>query len=344
MPNFTAFLEQIRDNPVMLTVLLCAVMLMLVNGWTDAPVSIATAVHTGAIKLYSAQVLAAVGNFCGAAFMMIVGAPVAVSVYSLSGVSKIFGASALSALIAAMLTVVLWSLIALYCGVPTSESHALLAALTGSAVAIGGNKCFNGEEWMKVILGLVISSVLATVITYLVVKRLKSRQKLTKNENFCKKLQIFGAAASSFAHGAQDGQKFAGVLTIAAMLCLHREANKIIVPLWTVALSAVLISVGMLLGGKKIIKTFESFASKNAMSGVCTDVVSSVLLVLMAFLSIPASTTNAKTCAVIGAGVAEGTVQKGVKSIIATILMWLLTFPACAAIGFMLGHILFFVI
>lgn len=343
MPSFSAFVGEITDTPMLVTVILCAVMLMLVNGWTDAPVSIATAVHSGAIGTVAASVLAALGNFCGAAFMMVVGSPVAVSVYSLSGVSKIFGEAALSALIAAMVTVVLWSLTALFYGIPTSESHALLAALTGAAVAIGGSECFDKKAWAKVVLGLIISSFFAAIISFLVVRFINQKCSF-QNHGVFKKLQVFGAAVSSFAHGAQDGQKFAGVLTVAAVLCLHKEASNITVPLWTVALSAVLISVGMLLGGRKIIKSFSDFAPKNAVAGVCSDVVSAFLLVVMSLLGIPASTTNAKTCAVIGAGIMERRARNGVKTIAKTVLIWLLTFPVCAAVGFMLGHILFFVL
>ena len=46
-------------------------LLMLVNGWTDAPVTVATAVSSGAVKFKVAVFLSAVCNFLGGIAMPI---------------------------------------------------------------------------------------------------------------------------------------------------------------------------------------------------------------------------------------------------------------------------------
>ncbi len=57
-----------------------------------------------------------------------------------------------------MFAIVVWATAAWYFGIPTSESHALIAGLTGSAIAMhGGLEGVNGAEWVKVIYGMVIS-------------------------------------------------------------------------------------------------------------------------------------------------------------------------------------------
>ena len=48
-------------------------------------------------------------------------------------------------------TLVLWAAAAWCFGIPTSESHALIAGLSGAAIALhGGFAGINGGEWIKV--------------------------------------------------------------------------------------------------------------------------------------------------------------------------------------------------
>jgi len=101
-------------------------------------------------------------------------------------------------------------------GIPTSESHALIAGITGSAIALqGGLSGVNPAEWIKVVYGLLFSTAagfgfgfLTTKLIELICKNMDRR----KTEGFFKNGQIVGAASMAFMHGAQDGQKFMGVL------------------------------------------------------------------------------------------------------------------------------------
>ena len=73
------------------------------------------------------------------------------------------------ALSAALFSIVLWAVIAWYFGIPTSESHALLAGLTGSALAINnGLSGVNGEEWLKALKGLFSSCAFGLVAGFLI--------------------------------------------------------------------------------------------------------------------------------------------------------------------------------
>ena len=65
-----------------------------------------------------------------------------------------------------MVSIVVWAVAAWYFGIPTSESHALIAGISGAAIAIQkGFAGINGAEWIKVIYGLVISTVLGNPST-----------------------------------------------------------------------------------------------------------------------------------------------------------------------------------
>ena len=66
--------------------------------------------------------------------------------------------AALIALCAALFSIVVYSVGASLLGIPTSESHSLIAGLSGAAIAIqGGIGGINMGEWVKVLYGLVAS-------------------------------------------------------------------------------------------------------------------------------------------------------------------------------------------
>ena len=124
-----------------------------VNGWTDAPNAIATAVGSGALTFRRAVRLAALCNFAGAAVSCSLLPTVAATVGEL--VTFADGQAALNALCAAMLSIILWAAAAWRFGLPTSESHALLAGLSGAALALGSAD-LNSTAWLKTIGGMLI--------------------------------------------------------------------------------------------------------------------------------------------------------------------------------------------
>lgn len=325
------------ENPTALMAVLLSLGLMLVNGWTDAPVNIATAIRSGAVSPKNAILTAAVCNFLGAAAMGLLGSSVAVGVYSISGLGSA-GDNALCALIAAVFSVVLWSLVALRFGLPTSESHALFAGLTGSGIALQGLSAVNGAEWLKVLLGIALSTLPVAVLAYLAARLLKALTDIPALT--FKRLQLLGAMLSSFAHGAQDGQKFAGILTLAAVLGSGVKGQTVAVPLWTAMVSAAVISLGTLIGGKRIIKRFGSLAPKDPAAGFASDLVSAVVLTVLSAVGLPASTTHAKSSAVIGAGRFDAQTKQDTATLRSMVLAWVLTFPISAALGFIITKIL----
>ena len=134
----TDFLTMITENPMLAVSALLTLGVILVNGWTDAPNAIATCVSTRAIGVRKAIVMAAIFNFFGVLVMTAINASVAMTIYNIAD----FGNDArlsLIALCAAMSAIVIWAVAAWYFGIPTSESHALIAGITGAAVAIHGN-------------------------------------------------------------------------------------------------------------------------------------------------------------------------------------------------------------
>ena len=327
-------------SPIMPVAVLASVLLMFINGWTDAPATIAAAVTSGALTVKKACALSAGFNLLGAFFMSVFGSSVAVSVYSLSGVGGIAKEKGSIVITAAMLTVVVFAVIAFFYKIPTSESHALFAALAGASSAVIGFKAFLNIEWLKIFSGILISTMpliffADTAATFLVKKT------ENKSQTLFKRLQTVGVMALSFSHGAQDGQKFAGVFTVCYVLALNKNAENIRVPVFAVILSALLISMGMFCCGSRIISSFKNIAPKNAAAGFAADFVSSIALIVCSLLGIPVSTTHAKAAAILGAGAKTAV---SVKTFRGFMLWWIITFPACAALGYIISKALLFLL
>jgi len=101
-------------------------------------------------------------------------------------------------------------------GIPTSESHALVAGLTGAGFASAGPQVLVWEGWGKVLLGLLLSSVLGFLaggLAMTLVYSLFRRTQPVRIRGTFRVLQIFSSAFMAFSHGSNDGQKFMGTFT-----------------------------------------------------------------------------------------------------------------------------------
>ena len=100
-----------------------------VNGLTDAPNAISTATVTRCIKLKPALIMSAIFNFFGVVVMSSINNSVTVTISNIVdfGNNQYYSSVALSA---ALFSIVIWAVTAWYFGIPTSESHALVAGLT----------------------------------------------------------------------------------------------------------------------------------------------------------------------------------------------------------------------
>lgn len=165
--NMIDFFRQMLENPMLFVSTMLTLGVILVNGWTDAPNAIATCVSTRAIGVRKAIIMAAIFNFLGVLVMTIINSSVAFTIYNMVD----FGGDshlALIALCAAMAAIVIWATAAWYFGIPTSESHALIAGISGAAVAIQNSfSGINGGEWIKVIYGIFLSTLLGFVLGFL---------------------------------------------------------------------------------------------------------------------------------------------------------------------------------
>ena len=315
-----------------------------VNGWTDAPNAIATCVTTRCMRVRSALVMAAVFNFLGVLIMTHINASVASTISSMVD----FGGNtqeALVALCAALFSIVVYSVGASVFGIPTSESHSLIAGLTGAAFAIHGNmNAVNGAEWVKVIYGLVLSLVLGFAIGWLVCKIVSfvcAGLDRRSTNGFFKYAQIVGAAAMSFMHGAQDGQKFIGVLFLGMAFCNGQSSVEgIVIPVWLMLLCSTVMGLGTSVGGEKIIKSVGlDMVKLEKYQGFSADAASAACLLGMTLTGIPVSTTHVKTSAIMGVGAVKRLSAINFGVVKDMVLTWVFTFPGCGLISFLMAKL-----
>ena len=133
--SFMDFINNLIANPFLVIVSILTLGVMFVNGWTDAPNAIATCVSTRSINPKKAIIMAAICDFLGVLIMTIFSNAVAQTIYNMVDFGS-NSADAVIALCAALFAIVSWSVLAWFFGIPTSESHALIAGLSGAAIAI----------------------------------------------------------------------------------------------------------------------------------------------------------------------------------------------------------------
>ena len=339
-----AFFVTVSENPILLVSTLLTLGVILVNGWTDAPNAIATCVSTRAIGVRAAIVMAAVFNFLGVFVMTSINSSVAMTIYNMVD----FGGEArpaLVALLAAMAAIVIWATAAWYFGIPTSESHALIAGLSGAAIAIKGDLSgVSGAEWAKVLYGLALSTLLGFVLGYACSKltemifRSCNRQ---KSERFFGGAQIAGGAAMAFMHGAQDGQKFMAVFLLGAALSEGDAASTaFVVPIWLMILCSLVMGLGTSIGGYRIIKSVGMDMVKlKPYQGFSADLAATLCLLLSSTTGIPVSTTHTKTTAIMGAGASRRLKNINLGVVKDLVLTWICTFPGCGLLGFVMAKI-----
>ncbi len=342
--SLSFFMQQISQEPVLLITVLLTLCVILVNGWTDAPNAIATCVSTRSMNVNLAIVMAAVFNFAGVLVMTVFNSTVAMTITNMVNF-KGNTSDALIALCAALVSIVIWATLAWYFGIPTSESHALIAGLSGAAIALqGGMGGINGSAWMKVIYGLALSTVLGFCSGYFVCKltqfffRKKDRR---RTDGFFKYAQIGGAAAMAFMHGAQDGQKFMGVLLLGIFLVNgNAGSGSVPLPIWMMLLCSVVMGLGTSIGGKKIIKSVGmDMVRLEKYQGFSADLAGAFCLLLSSLFGIPVSTTHTKTTAIMGVGAVKRLSAINFKVVKEMVLTWVLTFPGCGLIGFLMAKL-----
>ena len=300
------------------------------NGLTDAPNAIATVVSTRVLPPVTAVIMAAVLNIAG---VLVTGTAVAATIGKGIVAPEVISIYTVGA---AVLTVVVWSTVTWRLGIPTSETHELVAGLAGAGLAAAGPSALLWDGWQKVLIGLAVSTVVGFgggfVVMTIVHWSVRKMRRSTGNKVFGR-LQILSAGLMAFSHGSNDGQKFMGAFTLA--LVLAGVLPEFHVEWWVVLICGVTMGLGTALGGWRIIKTMGFGITRlEPVNGFAAETTAGISILASSSLGIPLSTTHIINTAIMGVGSTQrlSAVRWDVSREI--VLTWLITFPVCGVLGY----------
>jgi PiT family inorganic phosphate transporter len=297
-----------------------------VNGWTDAPNAIATVVSTRALPPIAAVAIAALLNLAGALSGTAVATTIGKDIVDIQAIT-------LETAAAAALAVVLWSSVAAYFGLPTSESHGIVAAIAGAAVAVAGTDALLWDGWQKVFTGVgaaVIFGFGGAFMVTIAILWVFQRANPSAMRRLFGPLQIVSSAFMAWSHGTADGQKAIGVMAMALAIYNETPTSEFHVPLWVIFLGAGTMGISTMLGGWRIIRTLGMRVTHlETYQGFAAEAAAATTLTVTSRFGIPVSTTHTIGSAIMGVGATRrlSAVRWGVAYNI--VAAWILTFPAC---------------
>ncbi len=328
---------------LIITTLISIVMFM--NGCSDVPNAIATCISTRSLSPKLGMILALISNTLGLIVMTFLSSNVAKSVFHLVHFSTDSTISLIT-LCCALIGICIWCFLSWKFGIPSSQSHALIAGISGAAIALMGDfSAINFQEWKKVLYGLIVVNILAFVIGYLITKIIEFFCKnldRRRTNHFFKYTQVFGALTTCFMNGAQDGQKFMSFLLLGLVLSngMLPDAIPFTIPIWLMIYTSIIICVGAMIGGMKIIKTIGTKVARvERYQGTAADIASSICLFGSSLLGIPVSSTHTKNCAVMGVGASRRLSNVNWNIAKNIIITWFMTFPFCGLLGYILTKV-----
>ena len=341
------FLQLLIDKPILLIVVLLVSAVIMINGWTDAPNAIATCVSTRAMSPRAAIIMAVIFNFLGVLIMTMISSSVTSTISNMGNFNG-DPQQQLIAICAGMIGIVIWATAAWAFGIPTSESHALIAGIAGAAVALNGLNGFSGTgpAWLNVLYGLGISTVIGFGLSFAVTKLVQficRKVNCQKANRTFAKAQIFGGASMAFMHGAQDGLKFMGVFLLATSFVEPSVVNAsgaFNIPVWLMLYCSLIMGLGTSIGGYKIIKTVGMDMVKlEQYQGFVSDITAASCLFFSSLVGIPVSTTHMKSASIMGVGSAKRFKAVNWSVVKEMVMTWVLTFPGCGLCGFLVAKL-----
>ena len=323
-------------STLFIAVILAALFFEYTNGFHDAANAIATSISTRALRPWQALGMAGALNFIGALLSTSVAATVATGIVDP-------GVITLQAVFAGLIGAIVWNLLTWYYGIPSSSSHCLIGGIVGATLVTYGH----GVQWMSIVLKVLIPTVMSPFIGFVIGILLTMAMAWMfqhsphglVNKRF-RMIQPFSAALLALSHGQNDAQKTMGIILLALIAAgqLPQHAD---VPMWVKLSCAIVMGIGTMMGGKRIIRTMGMRITRlrNA-DGFGAELTASSVLLTTGHLGFPVSTTHVITSAIMGVGATYRikAVRWGITR--AIVLAWVLTLPASAAIGAFVAYLL----
>ena len=324
---------------VTFTLLILCVMLQ--SGFTASSSTITGCVSARSMTPDGAVRLAAVCTFLGSVVITRLNPRVTRTFFGIVDFGS--GEDALRPLCAALCAVMIWSFISHRAGLPASESHALLAGMTGAGLALRPDVCaISKSDWLLVFWGFVLSTIPACVfglIFNLFLRGFLSMLNRRSAVGHFRRSQKWSAAWNASLYGAQDCQKFAGVYMLGMSMSSSEPQSDGAIPLSVLLLCTSALTLGTMMGASSVIKKIgREMCELDPPSYSASGAAASVTVTVCTLLGLPADILQSRTCAFIGATLCEKK-HADIRVMAQVIGVWILTFPICLILGFTLSYL-----
>ena len=326
------------DFPLLLILIIAlAVGFGVVNGFNDAANAVAASIGCRALSPRNAIILAACCDFAGAATGTAVARTIGQGILVPEVISYL-------TIIAGVAGVIVWGSIATHYGLPVSITHGLIAGLAGAGIAVAGTKVVMWGVMRRILASVAIAPALGFVGGFglmVILLWMFRRSAPAKIRVVFSRLQWLTTGFLAYSHGLNDGQMPIGIITM-ALVVYYGQANlwdKI--PFWVIAVSAAAISSGTAMGGWRVIKTLGMrVTALEPVHGFAANFSAAAVIQGASLLGIPVSTTHCVSTAVMGVGATKrlSAVRWGVARRI--VLAWVITFPVCGGLGYLIARLL----
>jgi PiT family inorganic phosphate transporter len=157
----------------------------------------------------------------------------------------------------------------------------------------------------------------------------------------------------AISHGTNDAQKAMGLITLSLLILFRYDpvtmahfytpgpGGTFVVPGWVILACSLALSLGMLTGGKRIIKTMGMKLFKiRPVHGFGAMLSTAIVVFICSLFGFPVSTTHIASSGIVGGGAAQrlGIVRWGLAKDL--LLTWLFTIPASGGLAYLLSLVL----
>jgi len=327
-------------------IIIVAIALGVSNGFNDAANAIATVIGTRALSPRQAISMAAFFNMLGAATGLAVAQTIGKGILIPEAIT-------FPTVIGGVASVVIWTTLATIYGLPVSITHGLVAGLAAAGIATVGTEAVVWNVLERVATAVVTAPALGFIggfVLMLALFWLLQRSPPSILRPTFRRLQLLSAAFMAYSHGKNDGQMPIGVITMGVVIYLQDPSfwDRLSIgdPIgrWIIIGSALAVSCGTAVGGWRVIRTLGMrVTTLRPVHGFAAETAAAGVIEIASFFGIPVSTTHCISSSIMGVGAIRrfSAVRWGVAGNI--VAAWVVTFPVCGILGYLLSWLLGYV-
>lgn len=333
------------DTLLFLTIATVAIVLLFdyTNGFHDAANIVATVIASRAMTPAQAVVVVGVFEFLGP---LLGGTAVANTIGSFVQLGDIQPLLSLAVLLCGLVGAIVWNFITWWKGIPSSSSHALVGGLVGAVlVSVGSEHVVWGWSELlqgrvtgvvKVLAALLLSPLAGFWAGYLIHRLMHALLRAARPaaNSGLKLAQYATAAGLAFSHGANDAQKSMGILTL--VLLTGGFIKEFAVPFWVMLACASAITLGILSGGWRIVRTLGfAIYRVRPIHALDSQLTSAAVIFGASMAGAPVSTTHVVATSIMGIGASERPRSVRWSKAGDIVMTWIITIPGAACFAIM---------